>query len=281
MQRKVFAWLSLTTAMLVLVLNISGCGSNATKRTFSRTKRAVVEQKCRRCHVRTAGVLPKRGTISEKPVLIESRERFVSGKMSLLWNTFPTFSPDLIKPLNQPNDPNNDLWVGFVTNKALGGFASLSYAGNNALADYTMEAWVFVAVDKKSQGSIHGIAVRVDPEGLRFYRLAAQFGEESRITLAYVGADESNFPVYLRTWREDEIPGGIPKESGWHLMKLRVEGNQMWSFWDSQDLPGGPVSDDRIKMGYFGVYTNYTGAEKVVRTYVDDIQVHVKKAAVQ
>ncbi|MBI2954335.1 MAG: hypothetical protein HYY30_08480 [Chloroflexi bacterium] len=229
---------------------------------------------CQQCHGASgAGREDTANVPSASPDTILFEEHFADGELALNWQTFPFFSPDLIRPVSRFDAPDGDGWVGLVTNETFGGFASLSYAGEETLADHFVEAWVYTEVPPDQQAPIHGIAVRVDPKGNRFYRLAAQFGAEPRISLAYVGRDINNFPDYLRTWSAAEIPGGAPSSSGWHRMGLRVEGDSFWAFWDDQELPGGAITDGRIENGYFGVYDNFVGGQQVAQTLVDAITV--------
>ena len=208
---------------------------------------------------------------SDSPNTILFAEHFADGKLALNWQVFPFFSPDLIRPVRRIDAPDGDGWIGLVTDQSFGGFASMSYAGEETLSNYSMEAWVYTEVTSSQQAPIHGIAVRVDPKGIRFYRLGAQFGAEPRISFAYVGRDINDFPDYLKTWSAAEIPDGVPSSSGWHRMGLRAEGDRFWAYWDDQELPGGPITDSRIGNGYFGVYDNFVGTQQVAQTFVDAI----------
>src|SRR3972149_6378367 len=227
---------------------------------------------CRQCH--PAGVPPRDGrptSLLTRPVSSRCEEAFMAGKPQLAWRTFPGFSPDPLRAVPREDAPDGDGWVGTVTNSTFGGFASLAYAGDEGLTDYSVEAWVYIEVVPGRQGPIQGIAIRVDPNGERFYRLGAQLRAEPRLTLAYVGKDVNHFPVYLREWSAADIPGGTPKASGWHRMKLRAAGNKLWASWNDHELPGSPISDSRIRGGYFGVYANFVGGRQLAQTLVDGI----------
>lgn len=217
----------------------------------------------------------------EEAAIFDFREDFTGGAPQLVWVPFPGFSTDQVAAVKRNDSPDKDGWAGQVTNKSLGGFASLSYSGDQNLMDYSVESWVYVDVTPGKHGTLHGVAVRVNPDGSQFYRLAAQFGKESRITLAYVGADLSLFPDYIHEWRGDWIPGGPPTKSGWHRMRLKISGDKLTAYWDGYELPDGPFTDDRIASGFFGVYTNFTGGEEVVNTYFDGLVVKVQKAVAQ
>jgi hypothetical protein len=170
--------------------------------------------------------------------------------------------------------PQGDIWAGRETNQQLGGFASLSYAGMGTLEDYSMEAWVYAVVVPTEHAPLNGICVRVDPEKERFYRFATHFdSKEQRLTFAYVGSDNNNYPAYLGSWEKEEIPGGAPPISGWHKMGVTCVGNQFWVYWDGHELPGCPLRDDRISRGFFGIYATYVGGKGIVETKVDAIEV--------
>lgn len=173
--------------------------------------------------------------------------------------------------LERADAPDGDGWAGRVTNAALGGFASLAYAGDPQLADYSVEAWVYVDAVGDQHAPLQGLAIRVDPVERRFYRLAAQFGAEAQLTLAALGRDVSDYPIYVRTWTASQIPGAIPARGGWHRIGVRAVGDQFWFSWDGQDLPGGPLRDPRIARGLLGVYATYTSGVQVAQILMDAI----------
>jgi hypothetical protein len=200
-------------------------------------------------------------------------EHFHKGVLNLNWVPFPGFSEDSLTPILDPSSPQADLWAGRQTNQQLGGFASLSYAGMASLADYVLEAWVYAVVVPEGRAPLNGIAVRVDPQNQRFYRFATHLDAERRLTFAYVGSDTNNYPVYIASWKEEDIPGGLPRGSGWHRMAVTCAGRRFWVSWDGAELPGCPLEDDRIDKGFFGVYANYVGGKGIVETRVDAITV--------
>ncbi|RJP17295.1 MAG: hypothetical protein C4520_17050 [Candidatus Abyssobacteria bacterium SURF_5] len=199
-------------------------------------------------------------------------ESFDDGMLNLNWVPFPGFSQDPLMPILDPTSPEG-VWAGRQTNQQLGGFASLSFSGMRHLRDYLMEAWVYAVVVPEGRAPLNGIAVRVDPQNERFYRFATHFDAEQRLSFAYVGSDTNNYPVYIKSWKQAEIPGGVSEKSGWHKMAVRCAGNNFWVYWDEQELPGCPLQDDRIPGGFFGVYANYVGGKGIVETRVDAIKV--------
>lgn len=243
-------------------------------KAFANRLLASTRDNCSICHTKTTdGQKGEPSVSTREPAPRIFRDSFSDGVPQLNWEAFPGFSPDEMQAISRDDTPENDGWVGRVTNQIFGGFASLSYAGHSELSDYLIEAWIYVTVTPNEQGSLHGLAVRVDPEEQRFYRFASQFGSERKLTIAYVGRDTNNFPIFIKEWNESDIPGGAPKRSGWHKMKIRVAGNDFWAYWDDRELPDCPVSDNRISKGYFGVYTNYTGGTNVTQTLVDEVVV--------
>lgn len=202
-------------------------------------------------------------------------EHFTQGLLTLDWAPFPGFSPDRLEAVPDAGAPEGDGWAGRVSNAGLGGFAALSYAHRLRYRDVAVEAWIFTPVSGSDRGPLQGIAVRVDPARGRFYRLAVHFTARPRITTAYVGRDSANFPVYLRTWTGEEIPGGPPRESGWHRLTLRAAGDALWAFWDGQPLAGSPIFDARIPRGSVGVYANFVGSQQIAETRVDGLIIRV------
>lgn len=260
--------LTATVAAVLVVAFFPGLKSFANRLLVS------AKENCSVCHSKTTDRQEEQPPASARaPIRNTYRDSFSNGEPQLNWYAFPGFSPDEMGVVARNDTPEDDGWAGRVTNQSLGGFASLSYTGHPDLSDYSIEAWIYVIVTPSEQGSLHGLAIRVDPEGQRFYRFASQFGSEQKLTIAYVGSDTNNFPVFIKEWDESDIPGGAPKSSGWHKMKVRAVGNNFWAYWDDHELPDCPISNNRIRAGYFGVYTNFTGGANVTQTLVDQIVV--------
>lgn len=209
--------------------------------------------------------------IAVQAATVVLHETFADGRLQAAWRTFPGFSPDPLEAVRRADAPGGDGWAGLVSNRTFGGFASLSYTGTLDLDDATVEAWVYVDVVSGPQGPLQGLAVRVDPAGQRYYRLAARFNAEPSLSFAYVGRDVNNFPVILREWSPAEIPGGLPAAAGWHRMRIRAAGSQFWLWWDSVPLPGSPITDGRIPRGAVGVYATFVGGQQLAQTFVDDL----------
>jgi hypothetical protein len=205
------------------------------------------------------------------------QDRFVGGKPQLEWAPYPYFNQDNLRGELDPSSPTGEPGIGVLDNKNAGGFAALSYAKTQPLRDFHLETWIFVQVVQEEKGSLNGIAFRVDPAQDRFYRLAAHLTADPSLTLAYVGKDSKHFPVYLAEWKAATLPGGAPRQSGWHRLAITVKNDEAEIFWDGSSLSGGPFPLDRSGSGYIGVYATYTGGLGIAETKIAGLQVSVDK----
>jgi hypothetical protein len=209
----------------------------------------------------------------KNPAII--RDSFTRGTPELAWRAYPYFNDDNLKGEIDPSSPEGETGVGVLDNRNAGGFAALSYADTRPLKDFYLETWLHVQVTEEEKGSLNGIAFRVDPGGDKYYRFAAQFAAESSLSLGYVGKDTKHFPVIIAEWKGAAIPGGAPKDSGWHRVAIEVRNDAAEISWDSIRLPGGPFRLDRIGSGYIGVYATYTGGRGIAETKIDGLRVQV------
>jgi hypothetical protein len=188
------------------------------------------------------------------------RDAFTNGKPQQRWAPYPYFNLDNIEGVRTSAAPDGDNGIGILTNANAGGFASLSYAVTRQVAVFHLESMVYCPVTEGVKGPLTGIAFLIDPIGGRFYRFVSDFNtNDPTLNLAYVGLDTRNFPVYLKFWDVRELPNGVPKESGWHKMAVRVVNGLLTAYWDGRELKGGPFVVDKIPRGFAGVYTNYVG----------------------
>ncbi len=202
------------------------------------------------------------------------RDNFPHGRPELRWSFFPYFNLDNLEGLKDPKAPDGDNGIGILRNKNVGGFASLSYAVTKQLENFHLEAMIYCPVTEGNKGPLSGIAFLIDPIGGRFYRIVCDFNTNNpTINLAYVGLDTRNYPVYLKFWGMGEIPGGIPKESDWHKISVKVRSGWVRVYWNDEELKGGPFLVDRIKRGFIGVYANFVGGFGEATTRVDSIMV--------
>jgi hypothetical protein len=214
------------------------------------------------------GVIAIPVTASSGNLLI--RDAFTNGEPQQRWAPYPYFNHDNLQGVKTSAAPDRDNGIGILTNANAGGFASLSYAVTRQVADFHLEALVYCPVTKGTKGPLTGIAFLVDPIGGRFYRLVSDFNtKDPTLTLAYVGLDTRNFPVYLKIWDARQLFNGTPEESGWHKMAVRVEEGMAAVYWDGRELDGGPFAVDTISTGFAGVYTNYVGGFGEASTKVD------------
>ena len=191
-------------------------------------------------------------------------EYFTDGQLHLDW--FPgwmfTGCYDSMAVVYYPDDPSGDGWIGQVTNEHA--MVATSLAGEESLKDYCIEAYIYTKVTDGG-GGWHGIVARTDTaDGTNFffYLLLCDFDNDKIMRLSH---NERAIPHVIREWTADEIPGGVPQESSWHKLRLKITGEQtvdqqIWAFFDDVMLPGCPYSDpDTISgtsgnTGFFGVW---------------------------
>jgi len=198
------------------------------------------------------------------------RDNFPNGKPQLKWNFFPFFNLDNLEGTIDSSAPDRDNGVGVLKNANAGGFASLSYAVTEEVENFYLESYIFCPITEGSKGPIIGLAFLIDPIRGNFYRVVCDFKtEEPSINIAYVGNDTRNFPVFLKFWRDKDIPGGIPKKEGWHKLGIRVKDRKATVYWNGKRLGSSPIAVDRIKKGFVGVYANYVGGFGLATAKVD------------
>ncbi len=198
------------------------------------------------------------------------KDSFPEGRPELKWVPFPFFNQDNLAGVPDKTAPDKDNGIGVLKNSNAGGFAGLSYAVTKQVADFHLESMLWCPVIENDKGPLAGIAFLIDPVGGNFYRLVCDFKVKNPVlNLAYVGLATRNFPVYLKFWDEKEVPGGIPRVSGWHRIAVRVKNGKAVCFWDEKELPGGPMPVDKIPSGFAGVYTNFVGGFGEAATKVD------------
>jgi hypothetical protein len=201
------------------------------------------------------------------------RDSFTAGRPELVWRAYPYFNKDNLKGAIDSSSPEGEPGVGVLDNGVAGGFAALSYADTRPLEDFHLETWLHVQVTKQEKGSLNGIAFRVDPVNDKYYRFAVHFAAEPSLSLAYVGRDSKHFPSMVAEWKAVALPGGAPKQSGWHRVVIEVKNDAAEIFWDSIRLPGGPFRLDRIGSGLVGVYATFTGGRGTAETKIDGLRI--------
>jgi len=198
------------------------------------------------------------------------KDNFPKGKPELRWAPFPFFNLDNLEGEKALDAPDGDGGIGVLSNANAGGFASLSYAVTPQVENFYLEAYLYCPVTKGDKGPLVGLAFLIDPIRGNFYRIVCDFKtNDPNINIAYVGRDTRHYPVYLRFWGAKDIPGGIPKESKWHKIAIRIKSQRAIFYWNGHKLSGEPIIVDKIKKGFVGVYTNYTGGLGEASTKID------------
>lgn len=181
-------------------------------------------------------------------------EYFTGGVPALAW--FDPWTPDSTTLLTRAvtGNPSGDGWVGVVNNRSSGGGVGTELVGTMSLADYEIQAQVYCTVSGTAGGPYNGIVARCDTTGGQsYYSLRTDFDTNQRIQLRwYPGI--SGYGDSIAAWTGAQIPGGVPTQSGWHRLGLKVESNQMWAYYDDSLLAGSPFTENNLSSGAFGVY---------------------------
>jgi hypothetical protein len=195
-------------------------------------------------------------------------ERFTGGSLENVW--YPGFNGNNMEVEFQSGNPSGDSWVGKLGSDLSGGNVGQSFSGDPALANFYMEAQVYIPVD---EGTYYGIEFRVDSVGnTSGYNFVARFNQQSSDPgLRFRVRPSTGFPDSIRYWEDSEIPGGIPTTGGWHKLAVKAVGNQFWLYYDDQELPGCPVTDNTFNSGWIGAYV--FGGFVPFDLYIDDILV--------
>lgn len=198
------------------------------------------------------------------------KDNFPSGKPELRWTFFPFFNLDNLEGSLDINAPDGDGGIGILRNANAGGFASLSYPVTKIVSNFYLETMIFCPVSKEEKGPLSGVAFLIDPIKGSFYRFACDFKKvDPTLNVAYVGLDTRNYPVYLKFWDDKEIPNGVPKESKWHKIGIKVKNGLGYFYWNDAFLPGCPIIVDKNNKGFVGVYTNFVGGIGEAFTKID------------
>jgi hypothetical protein len=202
-------------------------------------------------------------------------EHFTGGSAQLTWSGFFT-GEDTIVVMQDTTTPEGDGWIGVLYGAPFG----LAYAGDLSLDDISIEAWVYVIVTPGGDGPYNGIAVRVNPVVGDFYIFSADLDTDRRLRLTYHNAANNFMPEYIHVWEEGSVPGGLPQESGWHRMKLKIIADSLWAYFDGQELPGCPyIHSTGSGYGFFGIYSTSMAGD--AETRVDSIVVLAEPAGVK
>jgi hypothetical protein len=203
-------------------------------------------------------------------------EDFASGALHHVW--YPGFNGNNMEADFLSGNPSGDGWVGKLGSDLSGGNVGQSFSGDPVWTDFYMEAQVYIPVD---EGTYYGIEFRVDSVGNSSgYNFVARFNQlSSDPGLRFRARPSSGFPDSIRYWGASEIPGGIPTTGSWHKLAVKAVGNQFWLYYDDQELPGCPVTDNTFTSGWIGAYV--FGGASPFDLYIDDIVVTVPPVGIE
>jgi hypothetical protein len=203
------------------------------------------------------------GAVSAQDTLYT--ETFLNGTLENTW--YPGYNGNTMEVEFQTGNPSGDSWVGTLGNELSGGLVGQSFSGDSTWTDFYFEAWVYIPL---TEGTYYGLEFRVDSVGnTTGYQFLARVSAQTLRFRARTGA----IPVpVIKEWTSAEIPGGFPTTDGWHKMAVEVEENQFRFFFDGNELPGGPYTDDTFSSGWIGTYI-WDSALSPIYLYVDDIYV--------
>ncbi|MFH1735937.1 MAG: CARDB domain-containing protein [bacterium] len=193
-------------------------------------------------------------------------EYFTDGQIMLDWFT-PWDGGDEMAVDYWEGNPSGDSWVGLIENGLSGGGVGTAMSGELNMTDYRVESYIYTTVNT---GSYNGIVARWDTTGgiNNYYSLRADFDSNQRLQLRWYPGP-TGFGESIREWVGGEIPGGVPTADEWHKLALKIEGNQLWAYYDDTELAGSPFTDNNCMRGFFGVYLFNMLA--TTETYCDDI----------
>jgi hypothetical protein len=191
-------------------------------------------------------------------------ETFANGNLENIW--YAGFSGNNMEVEFMSGNPSGDSWVGKLGNDLSGGNVGESFSGDPGWTDYYLEAQVYIPFN---EGTYYGIEFRVDSVGLTSaYQFLARPGDAILRFRTRVGAS----PATIKDWTDADIPGGFPATNGWHKMAVRVIGNQFRFYFNDNELPGGPYTDNTFSTGWIGTYV-WDFALSPIYLYIDDITV--------
>ncbi len=176
-------------------------------------------------------------------------EYFTDGSAQLSW--FPEWGGSNMEVDSVAGNPSGDGWVGKLSNE-LSPPVGTALAGAPNFGNYSLEAQIYCIVTSGPMpGPYQGIVARWDTTADSYYSLITDFDATERVRLASViGASATA----LKEWTGDSIPGGVPTESGWHKLGLKLVGDSIWAYFDDVELSGSPFYDTFASEGFFGIY---------------------------
>ncbi len=197
-------------------------------------------------------------------------ETFANGTLQNPWYAGFSGNSNNMEAVAYPGNPSGDGWVGRLGND-ISRSASSALSGDPAWSDFYFEAMVFLRPDS---AFYYGIEFRVDSSNVsRGYNFVAQLNPSFGPTRLRFRKRDVTTPTVIRDWNSAQVPGGLPTQPGWHKMAVEVVGNQFRLFFDDNELPGGPYTDDTYSTGFIGTYLFGTDTLTTYYLHIDDITV--------
>ncbi|MCW8994886.1 MAG: T9SS type A sorting domain-containing protein [Psychromonas sp.] len=198
-------------------------------------------------------------------------ETVANGSLQNTW--YPLWNGNNMEVEFMPGNPSGDSWVGKLGNDLSGGGVGSAFSGDFTWADFRLEAQVYIPVDPNTAATYYGIEFRLDSvDNGSCYQFLARFKQGVPSQALRFRSRVGAMPTVIKDWTAAEIPGGIPTTDGWHHLAVEVEGNQFRFFYDGNELPGGPYSDDTFTHGWIGTYV-WDMAVSPAYLFIDDIYV--------
>lgn len=186
------------------------------------------------------------------------------------------------------DNPSGDGWVGELSSvRGDSGGVAISYSGSEKFSDFYMEANVYLPIGGIFGVEYSGIEFRLDTLTIdtvlhtRAYQLVANFRNDfgpQKLRFRKRNSESPPFDV-IRDFTIAEIPGGIPADSGWHKLAVKAVGNQFWLYYDDQELPDCPYTDETgteaFTEGWIAAYTFIIDSIPLPQhsLFIDDITV--------
>lgn len=168
-------------------------------------------------------------------------------------------------------NPSGDSWVGKLGNDLSGGGVGSSFSGDPTWTDFRLEAWIYVPVNPTTAATYYGIEFRMDSVGNgNGYQFLARFKQGLSDLGLRFRARAGATPSTIHQWLDADIPGGVPTTDGWHHFAVEANGNQFRFFFDGNELPGGPYTDNTYSSGWIGAYV-FDFAVSPAYLFIDDI----------
>jgi len=198
-------------------------------------------------------------------------ETVANGSLQNTW--YPEWNGNNMEVEFMSGNPSGDSWVGKLGNDLSGGGVGSTFSGDPTWTDFRLEAQVYVSVDPSTAATYYGIEFRMDSvgngSGYQFLtRFKQGLSDQGLRFRARVGAS----PTTIKQWLAADIPGGIPTTDGWHHLAVEAIGNQFRFFYDGNELPGGPYTDNTYSNGWIGAYV-WDFAVSPAYLFIDDIYV--------